>query len=71
MKKAVLREYLKNREGKTITFDRDKFFTFEVEDVNDYKEGAIEKFIKENAKKAVELYEEKVVKPKKKPKKGE
>lgn len=71
MKKAVLRELLKNREKETITIDRNKFFTFEVEEVDGYKEGAVEELIKKNAKKAVELYEEKVIKPKKKAKKGE
>lgn len=39
MKKAVLREYLKNRENKG--------FTFTVDDVDSYKEGAIEKVVKE------------------------
>ena len=76
MKKAVLREYLKKREIKPITFnkketvtiDRDKFFIIEVEDVDGYKEGAVEELIKKNAKKAVELYEEEVVKPKRKKK---
>lgn len=54
MKKAVLREYLKNRENKG--------FTFTADDVDSYKEGAIEKVIKEIAEEP---------KPKKRTKKGD
>lgn len=79
MKKAVLREYLKNREEKTLTIDRDKFFTLEVEDVDltDSKDTFGE-IIRKAAKDAVEQYEKEIetleleeVKPKKKAKKGE
>lgn len=79
MKKAVLREYLKNREEKTLTIDRDKFFALEVEDVDltDSKDTFGE-IIRKAAKDAVEQYEKKIetleleeVKPKKKAKKGE
>ncbi len=38
MKKTVLREYLKKRENKG--------FTFTVDDIDGYKEGAIEKITK-------------------------
>lgn len=79
MKKAVLREYLKNREEKTLTIDRDKFFALEVEDVDltDSKDTFGE-IIRKAAKDAVEQYEKEIetleleeVKPKKKAKKGE
>ena len=33
MKKAVLREYLKNRKKDVTVFEKDKFFTFTVDDV--------------------------------------
>lgn len=72
MKKNVLREYLKNREMETITIDRDKFFTFEVEDADvSNSKDTFGEIIKKAAKEAVDIYEEKVVKPKKKAKKGE
>ena len=66
MKKAVLREYLKNREMETITIDRDKFFVFEVEDA-DVTNGkdTFGEIIKKAAKEAIEIYEEKAIKPKK------
>ena len=50
MKKNVLREYLKNRKKDVTVFEKDKFFTFTVDDVDGYKEGAIEKVVKELAK---------------------
>ena len=55
MKKNVLREYLKNREKDVAVFEKDKFFTFTVDDIdiNDgYKEGAIEKLIKKSVEEA-------------------
>ena len=45
MKKKVYRERYN-----TLTLDRDKYFTFTVDDVDIYKEGAIEKVVKEIAK---------------------
>lgn len=54
MKKAKLRELLKERENKG--------FTFTVDNVDGYKEGAIEKITKEIAEET---------KPKKKAKKGD
>jgi hypothetical protein len=73
MKKNVLREYLKNREEKTLTLRQDRYFTFEVDDVDltNSDNDTFGKIIKKAAKEAVEIYEEKVVKPKKKAKKGD
>ena len=67
MKKAVLREYLKNREKDVTTINQDSFFTIEVDDVDviNSDNDTLGKFIKKAAKEAVEIYEEKVVKPKK------
>lgn len=66
MKKNVLREYLKNREEKTLTIRQDNYFTFEVDDVDTTNENndTFGKIIKKAAKEAVELYEENVIKPK-------
>lgn len=66
MKKAVLREYLKNREKDVMTINQDSFFTIEVEEpTNDMPDVAMEL-----VKKAVKNAAEKTFKPKK-AKKGE
>lgn len=72
MKKAVLREYLKNREAKTLTIHQDKYFTFAVDDADLSSDNdTLGNFIRKAAKEAVDIYEEKVVKPRKKAKKGD
>lgn len=43
MKKAVLREYLKNRKKDVVTINQDSFFTIEVEEpTNDMPDVAME-----------------------------
>jgi hypothetical protein len=54
MKKAVLREYLKNREKDVTTINQDSFFTIEVEEPTEDREDVAMELVKKAAKKAAD-----------------
>lgn len=53
MKKAVLREYLKNREEKKTTINQDSGFTIEVEEPNGKRKDVAMELVKKAAKKVI------------------
>ena len=53
MKKAVLREYLKNREEKKTTINQDSCFTIEVEEPTDKRKDVAMELVKKAAKKVI------------------
>ena len=51
MKKAVLREYLKNREKDVITINQDNFFAIEVEEPTSKRKDVAMELVKKTIKK--------------------
>ena len=54
MKKAVLREYLKNREKDVTTVNQDSFFTIEVEEPTEDRKDVAMELVKKEAKRTAD-----------------